>query len=242
MIEKIKLYIIIFLVIFLCNGCVYYGVNVDINSDKSMNYSINFELKKSFYDAYYSEGQSAISEDEKSNLEKNGFKIVENVNSEKYSLSISKEFDNIDDISKENKDVIHNVRDYDSKYFFSVKKSLFKNKYKANVLLDLTDYIKNEDSKYDNNYTIEYVLKLPNESIDNNASDISLDGKTLRWIADFGQVNKFEYSFELENRILIVLKTIIKVVCIIFIVVISYKLFKKLYDKFYNEYWKYVKK
>ena len=202
--KKFKLLLAVCASLFLMTGCIKYNATMEVKKDKSMDFSIIYAMDMSSFEEMGDgdvEESETIDEDQKKELEKQGYKI-EDYNEGKYKGSkITVSFDNIDDVSKEddfNLDLSGMLdKDSDNKHFFIVKKGFLKNTYKAvykfdtnnsdsdssETTMDMTPYLKNMDLKF--------TVKLPCAANSNNAT--SVDGTTYTW--DLTQQAKSDINF-----------------------------------------------
>ena len=118
----------------------------------------------------------------------------------------------------------YTVTDYeDELYIFSREEKVLKNKYTADFYVNLTDALTNNsnvltDMVVPPKVSYEFTLNLPEKSLSNNATDVSEDGKTLKWEFDniMSGTNNINFSFELYNKqALLVLYVFIGLGCLI---------------------------
>lgn len=191
--RNIKKFILLVFVILL-TGCTNYDMSMKIDKDKSMLFSITI----------LSDNQNEISNGIiilKEKYEKYGFVVSEYNQGNGYGVVMTKKFDDIDDISfgkrSDEFDLLYFYNnDYDSnieKNMFNVDKEFYTNRYAANFIVDLSGYANLSAS------SITYSVYLPNGSVNNNASIVSDDGKTLTWnITSYGK-NDIDFVFELRS-------------------------------------------
>ncbi len=132
----------------------------------------------------------SIDEEQLKELENLGFTVTHNSSNGKYEVTITKKYDNIENLSKNevftlNMEDITN-KDFDNK-FFKIKKGLLEDTYEFHLKINDQDTSTNtSDLDVDLDsiksfVNMNYELTLPNESISNNATSISSDKKTLTW-------------------------------------------------------------
>ena len=118
----------------------------------------------------------------------------------------------------------YTVTDYENElYIFSREEKVLKNKYTADFYVNLTDALTNNsnvltDMVVPPKVSYEFTLNLPEKSLSNNATDVSEDGKTLKWEFDniMSGTNNINFSFELYNKqALLVLYVFIGLGCLI---------------------------
>lgn len=239
--KKFKLLITVCASLFLMTGCIKYNATMEVKKDKSMDFSIIYAIDmSSFDDMEDSENSSedTINEEQKKELEKQGYKVEDYTEGKYKGSKISVSFDNIDNVSKEddfNLDLSGMLdKDSDNKHFFIVKKGFLKNTYKAvynfdanssddessDSAMDMTPYLKNMDLKF--------TVKLPYAATSNNAT--SVDGTTYTW--DLTQQAKSDINFEfdmwnLTNVYIIIGAAVLLLVAIIVVVVLVVSSSKK---------------
>lgn len=79
-------------------------------------------------------------------------------------------------------------------------------------------------------FDLSFTVKLPNESLSNNASKVSDDGKTLEWELTTDEASSIEFSFELENKsakLILIGGGVVLLIVIISVVLIVLKKSKK---------------
>ncbi|MBR2678614.1 MAG: hypothetical protein IKE63_04275 [Bacilli bacterium] len=123
---------------FLLTGCVKFNANMDIKKDKSMDFSIIYAFDTSVFGE-----QEMLKDEDKKNLEKQGFTVKDYSQNTMKGFSISRNVKNIDFISsdKSTKYDLSGLLENKSKnnYIFEVKKGLLKNTYKAKLEFDASD-------------------------------------------------------------------------------------------------------
>lgn len=203
------------------------GMEEDTNEDTS-NQDIVADNNELNYDMY--------DDEEQNNLKNKGYKINEINENNQTGMSITKTFKNIDDISKENEEVKFNIEDLGKEdfkeYFFSVKKGLLENIYKAHIIFDLTsDDSMMDVSMYENLIKFKYIINLPVEANSHNNAMLTNNNKTLTWKLEFGKINEIKYEFTLESEtskyIKIGISALSSIVILISLIIIIKKIIKK---------------
>lgn len=117
-----------------------------------------------------------------------------------YGYIYSNDLGNIDSLSTTNKNAKKtNISDLDDKE--DLKNIFIKDgdKYKSNFTLDMGDTKSIEEYKnYGATFNIMFVVELPTRAISNNASEVSADGKTLKW--DLLKSNNVEFVFSFTSN------------------------------------------
>lgn len=177
--NKIKV-ILLILIIFLVSGCNKFDSQIDIYEDKSMDLSFAIADGKeiNINEEFFKSKKFRIDEYKEDNLV--GYKFIKRYNdideittNRKFSIKI-KSFE-------ENKDL-------DYKYLFYRN---IKGNYEGNYIYDLTSV------KEDVSYT--FTLKLPFNTISNNATKIEDNGRTLIWEFEKGKENNVFFEFNYVN-------------------------------------------
>lgn len=197
--KKYNVIFILFLFIFV-TGCSNLEMSMKINNNRSMFYTV-YVLNEN----YNNEIARNISV-YKQKLENNGYFVSEYNKNNKYGMIISKEYDNIDYVSRAKKEDEFNLlymynNDYNSEIenkMFYMDKKFISNYYVANFYVDLSNLgIDLNDS------SVIYTVELPYRVKNSNADIISNDRKTLTWnISSLGKT-EIDYEFELKNYDLI---------------------------------------
>ena len=222
----------------LLSGCVKNYNTMTINKDKSMLYDIDILISNEFGNI-----ERYISADD---YRAKGFNIS-SISEENYNgVKITKQFDNIDDLSNNtNNEVI--ISDFlndnfDISNMFKVEKSFFKNTYSAKFIykankskqlinsimsnsnenIDMNDY-----SNLSSEIKLYYEVNLPDKIISNNATNVK-DNK-LTWDLSPNSDTEIEFSFIIKNynNIFILLITILVILVILIILLILIKTRKK---------------
>jgi len=224
--KKIKYLIIMGLLSIITTGCVKFNVNMDIKSDKSMNFSIIYAFDKTLMQG---EGNS-LKESDFEELKKNGFTVTKYQNGNYEGFTISKKINNIDEVSKENTEVIYNLsglmsNNESSKEIFKVVKENNKNTYYAKIKFNANESNDTVDDELpdevDDEYSDDEVLTtetdfssmmsgldlsfnvtLPNSAISNNATKAENDNKKLSWtlLTNGDQYIEFAFSIGESNN------------------------------------------
>ena len=238
------------LVAFMMSGCMKFNMNMDINSDKSMN----LELIVAFANEMMgSSNETNMDNSEIQKLKDNGFNVEEYSDDTMTGYTISTKINNIDDVSTE-KDTMFNLNDIFNgeklSDIFTVKKGLFKNTYTVKIgeeeSEDMTSEIEDDlSSTYSddsllaaddadlsmllNSMDINFTINLPYKAISSNATNTENEGKTLVWqpTSVSNSSSDIEFSFELYNMTNIYLIAGIAILIIVIIIVLIVKHHKK---------------
>lgn len=158
-----KKVLIIILSALLVTGCVQVNGTIEIKKDKSMDLVMIEAINSSL-----AGDQDIMEAEDKSELEKSGYKVEEYTNGSNKGYKISKHYDNIDDISSVDEKEV-DLSSNEDQMHFTVKKGFLKNTYKAKIKFDIKndidEAIKNGDTSLDDsNYDEGEDLTLDDES------------------------------------------------------------------------------
>ncbi len=199
--------------VLLC-GCYTYKVDTTVNKDKSMNFKMEMGIDLSDYkellgDDYDMEEAAdeggLLSKDDQEELKKKGYEVDVKTEDYKTTITVTKKFSNIDDLSKDKEFDVDmgkfGEEDFDEKFF-----SKSGNGYKANLVFDFTDMDMSDTDtsgvsadELKDAIKVEYRLNLPVKATKNNATKEENNGKTLIWELELGKKNVVNYEFNLEG-------------------------------------------
>lgn len=170
-----KKVLIIILSALLVTGCVQVNGTIEIKKDKSMDLVMIEAINSSL-----AGDQDIMKAEDKSELEKNGYKVEKYTNGNNKGYKISKHYDNIDDISSVDEKEV-DLSSTEDQMHFTVKKGFLKNTYKAKIKFDikndLDEAIKNGDTSLDDsNYDEGEDLTL--DDTDLSGDDLALDDES----------------------------------------------------------------
>lgn len=238
------------LVAFMMSGCMKFNMNMDINSDKSMNLELIVALANEMMG---SSNETNMDNSEIQKLKDNGFNVEEYSDDTMTGYTISTKINNIDDVSTE-KDTMFNLNDIFNgeklSDIFTVKKGFFKNTYTVKIgeeeSTDMTNELEDDlNSTYSNDsllatddadlsmllnsMDINFTINLPYKAISSNATNTENDGKTLVWqpTSASNSSSNIEFSFELYNMTNIYLMVGIVILIIVIIIILIVKHCKK---------------
>ncbi len=168
------------------------------------------DIKKYVKDYVSSEDfseDSLFSEEDEKELKDKGYEVTAGLDEDNYvyNVHISRNFDNIDAISTDKEKTV-NLEDLfngDTNDIFFTKTS--DGVYKANFIASSSEEDTTSDEGIDLDLdlnsliTFNYVVKLPNQVISSNASEVSSDKKTLTWNLANNSLDKINYEFKLDK-------------------------------------------
>lgn len=149
--KSVKVLKVLFVAImaFTLTGCVKFNATMEISKNGKINYNILYAINKQLLN-----GEKIITDEEKKNLEDQGFKIEDYTDDSMEGVNLSINNLDINSVSSTDKDVSYDLSgvtdaDKDTK-IFSVKKGLFKNTYIAKLEFNTSDSdIGNTDNSTD---------------------------------------------------------------------------------------------
>ena len=228
-----KVLVALLAVIVLISGCTMKEeFTIKVKEDKHVDMGIVIAYDKDFIDGLLKMSDQTIKSEDITDdmrwayLEKDDNKTVDIEGGEVnryqqdgyYGYVITKDIGLIDDLSTEDKNaerVNINTKDLDKAKLF-IKDG---NKYKSNLYIDKSsDDYKNMDSykQYGANFEIFLTVELPSKALSNNATEVTNDGKTLKW--NLLEAENIDYEFEIKDKK--AAKGIVKVLAIIVVIAI----------------------
>mgnify|MGYP004514394713 FL=1 len=177
--KKAKSFVLLMIMAFLLTGCVKFNANIEIKKNKSMDMTVIYAVNSSLL-SYMDNDGGLLSDDDKKELEDEGF-TIENYSDDTFTgYKLLKNVKNIDDVSAAN-DINYSISglldDYNAndKKMFKVEKGLFKNTYYANIKFDASDSnLDDNDSSSDKDFDINdnnSSVALLENKVDNNFDD-----------------------------------------------------------------------
>ena len=182
------------LVVFMMTGCMKFQTNMTINKDKSMNFSLTYAIANSLVEQ--ASGEASFGNESLKELEKQGFKSEDYSDGSMTGVKLSKNFDNIDEISNE-KEVNFNLESMmngsEQTDMFTVKKGFFKNTYTLKMENNTSNEVQNgmnsvADSNEVNgleNQTTDTNTDTTQDTVPNESSNITNDDSTTDNQSDF---------------------------------------------------------
>ena len=207
--KSMKLLAILLFVV-LMSGCVKYNFKMEVGKDKSVTIEIIDAIDKEYssYGSYETEATAA---------EAKGFSKTAYEDEEWIGYTLTKKYNNINDISSEDPvtvelmDILSSDKE-EPKAYFQKKNGLFKTTYIANFTVNISDdeaddssTTEDEDESSSDGEDISYTIILPVKADDNNATIVSEDGKTLTWTLSSEKLNTIKYEFSMMNTTMIII-------------------------------------
>ena len=210
--NSIKLLALAF-VMLLFTGCVKSNVTMKINSDKSMDYTMTIGMSKEIQELAKSNGSeeqadvsSMFSDENKKKAEENGYSVKEFDDGKFNGYTITKHFNNIDELSGDKDyDIAINLTNDSDVKIFKMEKGFLSNTYRAKITYSdskslsesVEQYNTEEFKKYLEGLEISFNLELPNKAVSNNAT--SVDGNKLTWDLTKFDKDAIEFEFKMTN-------------------------------------------
>lgn len=144
-----------------------------------------------------------FSEEDKAEIEKKGYQVETSLDKDNFKLKIimSRHFNNIDEVSVAEKDILTlKEEDKDKIIFVKTDKNTYKS-YNVSIqdtVSNGTNDLENNMSELTKNIKMIYKVSLPSKAISNNATSVSSDNKTLTWDSSITKANskiEFEFAF-----------------------------------------------
>lgn len=237
-----KLLLTFVLVLTLMTGCVKYNVSMEVKDDKSVTLEIIYGMEvdtsmlegdtsantdTDYYEDDTEEDDSSVDVEDYKYLEDAGYK-VEEFKEEKEDtviagVKVSKTFENIDDITAEEKTTVdfNDLFNEEKKDELGKLKFFYKNgsNYAADFVFDFSTEDDMDYSSYQDMFDLEYKITLPGESISNNATKVSEDKKTLTWDLDYGKKNNVNFEFSVGGDMVMIIIIVVAGVAVVGIIV-----------------------
>ena len=193
-------------------GCVSVNYEVTLNEDGTADVAYIYGFEKEMLEQLETSAEEMTS-DMRENAEVSEYEIETYSDDKIEGFKAKKHIENLADISLEDAFGTENVKDSEENQI-KIEKKAFKTVYSQKANIDLSAM----DDSTASMVTMKYVIKLPVKAGDNNASEVSEDGKTLTWNLKAGEVN--EINFQASGNSLVMIILIIAVVVIVAVAVI----------------------
>ena len=147
--KKIVSFIMVMFLTLSLTGCVKYNVNMDINSDKSMELSYIIAVDPTLMGT---DTDSGLTDEQLEEYRELGFEVTNYNDGDMRGYKLIRKIENIDDISTSEKSSfdIAKFSNGEEKYLFNIKKGLLKNKYSTKLVADTSDTGVDSDIDTDN--------------------------------------------------------------------------------------------
>jgi hypothetical protein len=232
---KHKNILLLFVVLLLLSGCVKSTTTMKVNSTKSIVFSTDFLVSKEI------ENVTVLDKINQEKLVANHFNIS-TISEDNYEgVRITKRY-NVDKVSNAlGKEVV--LTDLlkgtmDDSTLFKVKKSFFKNTYYADFSYRLrseifanggddVDLSSDKMITLDSEQSYRFILEVPYGTIQNNAKEVSDNGKKLTWFLNRSNDTNIKFTFTLLNLTHVYIVAGIGLVVLVFIGIIIFKVIKQ---------------
>lgn len=204
----LSLVTIMVIALIVLTGCVDLNYEVKLNRNGTADVAYVYGIDKETLSKMGTTAEDLTSE-MKQKAETSEYEIEPYSDDKVEGFKAKKHVENLSDISLEEAFGSEYVTDSEENQF-KVEKKGSKTFYSQNAKIDLS----NMDSSMASMVTMKYTVKLPTKVGENNASEVSKDGKTLTWNLTAGEVN--EINFEASSSII---GTIITIVIIALVVI-----------------------
>ncbi len=198
-------------------GCVSVNYEVTLNKDGTADVAYIYGFEKETLQQLGTSAEDMTSDMQK-NAETNAYEIETYSDDKIEGFKAKKHIENLSEISLEDAFGSENVKDSEENQI-KIEKKGSKTLYSQKASIDLSGM----DESTASMVTMKYVIKLPVKVGENNASEVSEDGKTLTWNLKAGEVNEinFEAGGNSSSLITIIIVIAIAVVIAIVIVIIA---------------------
>lgn len=210
--KVLSLATIMIMLLIMLTGCVDVNYEVTLNEDGTADIAYIYGFDKATLEQMGITAEDMTS-DMKENAEESGYTIEPYSDDSIEGFTAKKHVENPADISLEEAFGIDYVTDSEENQFRIDKKGS-KTTYSQNANIDLSSM----DETMASMVTMKYTVNLPAKAGENNASEVSKDGKTLTWNLTAGEVN--EINFEASSSSPVVKIVIIVVVALVVLGVI----------------------
>ncbi len=233
---KHKNILLLFVVLLLLSGCVKSTTTMKVNSTKSIVFSTDFLVSKEI------ENVTVLDKINQEKLVANNFNISTITEGNYEGVKITKRYPNIDRVSNATgKEVV--VSDLlkgtmDDSTLFKVKKSFFKNTYYADFSYrlrseifanggDEVDLSSDKMITLDSEMAYKFIVELPYGAIQNNAKEVSKNGKVLTWNLNRSKDTNIKFTFTLLNLSHVYMVAGFGLVILVFLIIIIVKIIKQ---------------
>lgn len=214
--KVLKLFAIMAVMLIVLTGCVNVNYEVTLNSDGTADVAYIYGFEKEYLEQMETTSEEMTKEMQE-NAELSDYTVEAYSDEKLEGFKASKHVTDFADISLEEAFGEENVKDSDNNRL-KVEKKGSKTVYSQNAEIDLSSM----DTSMATMVTMKYTIKLPTKVGNNNASEVSEDGKTLTWNLKAGEINKVEFeATELGTAAKIIRVAIIIVAVIVGIVIIA---------------------
>ncbi len=202
-------------------GCVNVNYEVTLNKDGTADIAYVYGIEKSALQQLGSTAEG-LTEEMKQNAEESEYEIEAYSDDTMEGFRAKKHIENLSDISLAEAFGEEYVTDSEENQF-KIDKEGLKTVYSQNANIDLSSMDDNTSSMV----KMKYTVKLPTKVGDNNASEVSNDGKTLTWNLEAGKINEINFTATSSSPVVTIAIIVIAALIIIVVAVVIIKKLKK---------------
>ena len=195
--KKFKGFLVLAMMSIMLTGCVKFNANMEIRKDKSMVYSIVYAVDSSLFG-----DTEIISEDDKKEIEEQGYKVEPYEKDNYKGFTISKKLANIDEVSSL-EDTYYDVsgimdKDANKNEMFSVKKGFLKNTYTAKFSFNSNEGNLGGDSSMTGGYGLGEDVTYDDDTSDSDGEVIDDDSSSELSSALSSLTSSMDLSFNVK--------------------------------------------
>lgn len=202
--NQILLLLSVLMVSFLLTGCIQANIHVTVNKDGSADLNYKVGIDKNLMDLGGGEVSDLFVETA-TEAQKEGY-ATSNYDDEKYvGIEMKKHITTLDELAKENS--MKELVGSDKSELIKVNETFFYTEYILDTGIDLSDAFKDSGLSAEeisaakmamDQMDFQFKLTLPEKTDTNNATTVSVDGKTLEWKLT-GQDNSIKATMKVLN-------------------------------------------
>lgn len=183
--KTLKLFLPIMLMLFILTGCVSINYEITLKEDGTGTVAYIYGIEKSYLEEMETSGEE-MTEEMKKNAKSNGYTIESYSDDQIEGFKATKAIKDLSEMSLEEAFGKEYITDSENNKIKLEKKGN-KTIFSQNAIIDLT--------KVDSSMaTMKYTIKLPEKVGENNAQEVSEDGKTLTWNLKAGEKNEIKFK------------------------------------------------
>lgn len=231
----LKLFTLLAVLLIVLTGCVDVNYEVTLNRDGTADIAYIYGFEKESLEEMGTTAEE-MTQDMKENAETSDFKVEIFSNDEIEGFKATKHITDLSQISLEEAFGEENVKDSEENQI-KVEKKWQKTIYTQKADIDLTSM----DEMTASMIKMKYTINLPTKVGNNNASEVSEDGKTLTWNLKAGEVNKIEFEatesgiMDVKTVVIVIIALALISIVVVIVILIVKKQKKKNNDKIEEE-------
>lgn len=219
--KLLSLITMMLILLVILTGCVNINQEVTINKNGTADIACIYGFDKSSLQQLGTSAENII-DGIKQKAEENEYEIEAYSDDEVEGFRAKKHVNNLSDISLGEivgEEYVPNTEENQ----FKLQKKGLKSEYSQNAKIDLS-YM---DETTASMITIKYVINLPTKAGDNNANEVSNNGKTLTWNLVAGKINEVNFTATAFNSTAIIIMCVLVALIVLVVVIIILKKVKK---------------